>query len=63
MRREIYFGDVDEAPSGIRLTCTRKGIEVHAWYDGGYGGIEGFELTWEQIDDARESLNKKDAKG
>ena len=39
---------------GLRLTVTRKGVEVHGAYDGGYGGFAPVEVTWEEL------LNAKD---
>ena len=39
---------------GLRLTVTRKGVEVSGAYDSGYGGFEPIVVTW------RELLNAKD---
>lgn len=58
MRREVELGTDESRSSGLKFTITRKGIEVFGWYDT-YVGIEGFLFSWDQIDQAREEVNKK----
>ena len=38
---------------GLRLTVTRKGVEVDGAYDGGYGGFESIVVTWRELLDAQ----------
>lgn len=41
--------------SGMKLTLTRQGVEIHAWYDH-YVGIEGGSMTWAEFDAMRAQL-------
>lgn len=56
MRREevVDFGD---RHSGIKLTVTRRGIEVSGHYDS-FIGLEGGEVTWLSLDEMREKVNR-----
>ena len=57
-RREKTFTVGHERGSGIALTLTRKGVEVDAWYDGGFGGMEGLVVTWEELLAAKSEVEK-----
>ena len=49
-------GDADR---GCRVKATAAGLEITAWYDGGYevGGLdEPFVLTWDDIETMRARL-------
>lgn len=47
----------DAGGGGLRLTVTRKGVEVFGWYDG-FGGLEGIYLSWAEFDQARERVSR-----
>ena len=41
--------------SGVRLTVTRRGLEVFGWYDN-LVGCEPLVLPWSEVDAARENV-------
>lgn len=61
-RREavrLISAESESDRSGIRLTFTRKGVEVFGWYDH-YCGIGDEQLiTWAEIESIREQVNEK----
>ena len=59
-RREVNLGIRSHLGfSGIDVCVHRKGIDIFGWYDS-IVGIEGPSLTWAQIDEAREQVNRKE---
>ncbi len=62
-RKEVEFTSGNDRRTGIKLIVTRKGIEIDAWYDGGYGGMEGLSVSWQQIAEAKEEVNQVAKKG
>ena len=61
-RREVNLGlKCDWGFSGIDVRVHRKGIDIFGWYDS-MVGLEGPSLTWTQIDEAREQVNRKEEK-
>lgn len=60
-RREVQFRSPSWGNSGVDLTVTRKGVELGGHYDGGYGGMEGFAITWEELELARAIVRGRDA--
>ena len=58
-RREVNLGlKCGWGSSGIDVRVNRKGIDISGWYDS-IVGLEGPSLTWAQIDEAREQVNRK----
>ncbi len=41
--------------SGVRVTLTRRGVEVDGWYDS-FAGIEGGFVSWAEFDKARRDV-------
>jgi hypothetical protein len=58
-QREISFRSESWGSSGVDLTVTRKGLEVGGHYDGGYGGIAGFSISWAELERARELVDSR----
>lgn len=56
-RRELQFRSPTWGHAGVDLTVTRKGVELGGHYDGGYGGMEGFAVTWEDLEAARKVVD------
>lgn len=42
---------------GVRLTVTRKGIEIVGWYDH-FVGMEPIEVPWAELDAMRERVRE-----
>ena len=53
-RREVSFRSRHWGDGGVDMTVTRKGLEVGGHYDGGWGGIEGFSISWAELRKARD---------
>lgn len=54
-RWQETFGNVHHG-EGLQLVVTRKGVEVWGSYDSGYGGFEPVEVTWQELDDAKDRV-------
>jgi len=60
-RWQHEFGPFSEgfrgnAPSsGVRVTLTRRGVEISGWHDS-YVGIEGGFVSWAEFDKARRAV-------
>ena len=60
-RREVNYRSPNyDDGTGIELTVTRKGVEVAAQYDSGYGFVQGFALSWKELREARDRVEGRD---
>lgn len=55
-RREVEIRSPHAGGSGVRLTVTRKGIEVFGWYDGGVGVDDILVVPWDEVEKARRQV-------
>ena len=53
---ESFGADLSRYAEGLQLVVTRKGVEVHGAYDGGYGGFDPVEVTWKELLDAKDRV-------
>lgn len=63
-RKEVIKVISDGDSCGLRVTLTRKGIEVDGWYDH-YVGIYPADnlIPWEEVNRIREEIFKKGGDG
>lgn len=55
---ESFGADIGRiGQEGLRLTVTRKGVEVSGAYDSGYGGFETIEVEWHQLFRAKDRVD------
>ena len=56
MRREVELGDDEKGSSGVKVTVTRKGIEIFGWHDSFVGNGDVIELSWDEIEEGRRKV-------